>query len=1846
MKRSSLLPFATGWILLLGLCATLTATAAPASAADTAPCGLCYASGAAGERIVVPLESTEVVLDVQPGLLEAQVTQTFTNRTGAALEATYLYPLPAEATLTQFELHFRDRVIQSVVREKAQARVEYEAAKAEGKKAALLEQLDPALFSTAVANFLPGETVRVVIRFIQPVALTAAAAEIRFPMTTGVKYFPPGAIPGAPGTAAPTPPKVDASTVSEHHYYAFDVLVSGFPECAIECPSHAIKVEGQPGGRKRVALAEEIAIPDRDFVLRIEPRVSGEAASTVVTQRTATGSYGMFTVFPPQARPDNSVVKPGRDILFLLDRSGSMNGARLTSAKLGVQSCLEMLESKDRFQFAAFDDGYSFYRTSWTPANPEALAEAGRFVGELQSGGGTMMQPALAASLEFFDSTDTGREQIIIFLTDGDVGNESELLNLLDAKIGRTRLFTFGVGAAPNAHLIDKMAERGRGQARFIADDSAIARELAALFETLATPVLTDLRLTLVDASGAAVAATVYPSTLRDVFMARAVQAVFAAEGAEPVAVVLEAQRGGSPVRVRLPLQGAELRGDGVAKHFGRMMYEDLEAQRRRATAAGNAGAGGEALSKRMLETALRFQLVTELTSRVAVDREVSRQPQAALNSTTVAQCGAADQTAAAAGGAVAAAEADVIVLSPFVVAAEEDTGYGASSTLAASRTWYNGLSDTASCISVVTQQFLQDTGAKNSEDLLVYTTNTEVGGIRGNYAGAAGNPQYGERSNLLRQPQNTRVRGLDAADNTRDYFLTEIPWDGYNVARVDLQRGPNSILFGLGSPAGIINTALNAAGFRNSGTLETRVDGRGSLRASADVNYVAIDNVLGLRLSALDDSTRYQQKPAFSHDRRVFAALRFDPKLFANGATSLRVNFEDGRVTANRPRSLPPIDRITPWFRPVAEPGSSEFGMGKLTANPTRTGEKYAGGSTIFAHTTMGRLSGSGPALYYNANESAATALSGESVPGALRRSTSALAAQLHSNVVDAPGNELVPGARIGGLDAVGGRYLGVPSMSEWATTAAAGLAGGAYYGDVSLSDASIFDFYKNLLDGDNKREWQRWQAANLALSQTFLDNRVGFELVYDRQRYQDGQLNLLSGSEYAIGVDINTHLIDGGVNPNLGRPYVAASGANSGSNQAFIARDSVRFSAFAELRAADLLGRNTLSTIIGRHIFTGVLEQDKKVTDSRSFSRFSGDSTFAEASGQSSDLNSAARNVEWVAYLGGVNFLTAGSAAGANLPRIKGAISPSGAQAVRYFRTQWNATGVDPAAEFTYTSWDANGNPVTHAGTQVDNPANYVGWTTVTTQILNADKGDLRKLYTAGTENENRIKTIGLTWQGYFWDDLLATSMGWRQATVTNNAASAKQDAQQVAIIDYDHSGTATRRSVGHSLSYGAVLHLKMLDRALPAATRLSIVYNSGENFKADAPRGDVFGNPLGNPMAKTREYGLAVSTLDDRLSLKLTRFRTVERNATLSGATGAGFGENFYQFWASPYWAATQGLAALSGISTPSTSGGLGYAVPNMPPAYVANNGYSWQRIATRPDGSPDGAATYAAVRDFFMNFPLDQNFCDQYGLRLDVAKMHSANPADWFAAVPAVTPTNQNLGAQPLYAGNLKDFGATPSASVDTVSTGWELEATAQLTPGWDLTLNASKTRAVRNALNPSMAPAMKTMTDFFATHAGDIRWWGGPTFREQWNNTLVARYDALLTQQGSQAAELPEWRLNLVTTYRFQRGFLKGSYLGGGYRWEGRRILGYRYDAPAQTLDVANPWYGSPEAHVDLWLGYSRAINSRIDWRIQLNLRNVGDRNSLIPVSVQPDGRAALSRIQEGLCWQLTNTFSF
>lgn len=893
MFSSFLTPRARAAGTLAGLaCLLLTGTVSKANGSDESlVCGLCYAVDEDNQAFAIPLETTEVVLNVKPGLLEAEVIQTFSNRTSTALEATYLYPLPDGATLTHFELRYENRVIQSVVREKQQAQAVYDTAKAEGRKTALLHQQDPSLFSTAVANFMPGETVQTVIRFIQPLTFSGGVVEVRFPMVAGDKYFLPKVPSESVSTLELNPLRRFGNAVASQHSYAFDIEVAGFPASTILCPSHRVDIEdGGDDGRIRIALTDAITVPDRDFLLRIEPKLIGMVQPVLATQRTEVGDYGLLTIFPPFARQISERPARPRDILFLLDRSGSMKGQRFTSAKLGLETCLRTLLPDDRFQIVVFDSDWAFYRPDWQLATERAVDAGCRYVRGLETDGDTNMQPALAASLDRFVPDD--REQLLIFLTDGDVGDEDRLLDLIETKIGRVRLFTFGIGSAPNAYLINRMAELGRGQARFIADDQDIARELTDLFTTLDAPVLTDLEVTLLDAAGAPLGYQAFPEKWADVFVGRPLQMVYHATQGTPVSVVIAGREDTRTVHHVLNLRPEPLRGDGIEKQFGRQAYDALAVMMRRAKTEEERSL----IRQELLATALQYQLVTDLTSRVAVEERIARAEEAALVSKSVGQFSPADQV----GGSSGTADSP-LMMEVYTVNASGDVGYLSQGSFLGSRMSTN-LRDLATPSTVFTVEFLRDVAVNDTDALATYMVSTQY----------AHNTESPGENGVNADARQLKVRGLPGGTRSVNFFATELRFDNFSADRIEQSRGPNAVLFGIGSPGGIINVTTKRAYLnRQSTEVSLAASSHHGLREEIDFNQPLIKDRLALRIAAVADDVDSWRNYEYDNQDRIFGTL----KLEVARHTELNVEGESGHVEMTRKRTYLAHDGFSPWL-------------------------------------------------------------------------------------------------------------------------------------------------------------------------------------------------------------------------------------------------------------------------------------------------------------------------------------------------------------------------------------------------------------------------------------------------------------------------------------------------------------------------------------------------------------------------------------------------------------------------------------------------------------------------------------------------------------------------------------------------------------------------------------------------------------------------------------------------------------------------------------------------------------------------------------------------------------------
>ncbi|MDD2763777.1 MAG: TonB-dependent receptor plug domain-containing protein [Opitutaceae bacterium] len=826
----------------------------------------------------------------------------------------------------------------------------------------------------------------------------------------------------------------------------------------------------------------------------------------------------------------------------------------------------------------------------------------------------------------------------------------------------------------------------------------------------------------------------------------------------------------------------------------------------------------------------------------------------------------------------------EVVKLSPFIVESEETGDYAANSTLAGTRV-RTDLKDVAASISVVTKQFLQDTAVRNAQDLLVYTPSTEVGGIRGNFSGIAGQKVPNESKLLANPSTNNRVRGLDAADSTRDYFLTDIPWDSFNTGRIDLQRGPNSILFGVGSPAGIINASINDASYKTAYKVENSIDEYGSLRNVGDFNQVLVPNQLAVRVSLLDDRQKFQQKPAFLDQSRVYAALRYDAKLFGEGnLTTIRIKYEDGRVNSNYPRSIPPNDRITPWFGDPynkATIDTNKYGFGSLAANNPAVTLWKPGGNLIF----QGLASTVDVRSWYNGANAAGT------LPTFSNNPTTVMVGMIN--------------AGIKGLNSQAYRPFAIAPYSIMAN---ATLPGGSFYLDKVLTDSTVFNFFDNLLDGPNKHEWQDWDALNIDLQQSFFKNRLAFDFTYDKQSFLLGQVSWMAGSDYGIGIEVNETFPDGSANPNVGRPYVTGTDAFGNANFKSD-REGKRGIVTVDLKSEDYFGMNWFSYILGRSVFTGLAAVDTRDTKQVQWAQHATTPDLIDLLGQGAQAYAnivGTRQYDWLYYIG-PSLKTAASAHGANVSRILSPLTPANSTTVRYFNSRWavstdptQAGYVNPTASYSYFN-NNDANPRNDVGVQTDNPANYAGWTNGGVTWLSASNpADFPSLVTGGQRDTFKDDSRGFTWQGYLLGGDLVPTFGWRKDTVTYRAAAAQvNSATGIAPLEYDLDPATARQATGQSRNWSGVYHLPAkLTSKLPWNTQLSVFYNESSNFKADAPRRNLIGDLIANPQGKTREKGFVISTLDDRVTLRATWFETRVANATLAAGGGAIFGPNAYQ------------------------------------------------------------------------------------------------------------------------------------------------------------------------------------------------------------------------------------------------------------------------------------------------------------------------------------------------------------
>lgn len=589
---------------------------APMASAEAPGCGAMVSLPPTpdGPRVPLPLAHTAVDGRVSGPITSVLVRQRFHNPFTTTIEAAYVFPLPHDAAVSDFVLTVGTRRIRGLVREREEAKRTYADAKAAGHVAALLTEERPNIFMERVANLEPGAWVDVEMTYYGTVGYDDGWHEWVFPMVVGPRFNPPGSAQGVGAVAAASPlgsgQPVDqrylAPGQESGHFIDLSLDIdAGTRILDVRCPSHRVETAQPDSTRAVVRLAERDRTPDRDFVLRW--KVAGQAPTAAfVSSRDADGGTFVLALYPP-ARGAAAARTP-LDLVFVIDRSGSMSGVPFEQAKDAMQTAIGMLDDGDAIQIVDFADTSAYLAPASLPATSANRAAARRYVDGLRPGGGTMMLNGLRSALSL--PADPTRVRHVVFLTDGFIGNEAEILAATAAGVGTARVFSFGVGSSVNRYLLDGMARLGRGTTTVLLDREDPRRTMKAFMERVREPAMVDVSIDW----GSLAVREVTPGLAPDLHAGRPVVLVGRCDGVGAATIGVQGRIGTQLVRVEVPVQVAA--GDvnpALRRIWARCRISEI-------CLAALRGDGAELAPQRILATALDAGILSPYTAFIAVD--------------------------------------------------------------------------------------------------------------------------------------------------------------------------------------------------------------------------------------------------------------------------------------------------------------------------------------------------------------------------------------------------------------------------------------------------------------------------------------------------------------------------------------------------------------------------------------------------------------------------------------------------------------------------------------------------------------------------------------------------------------------------------------------------------------------------------------------------------------------------------------------------------------------------------------------------------------------------------------------------------------------------------------------------------------------------------------------------------------------------------------------------------------------------------------------------------------------------------------------------------------------------
>jgi outer membrane receptor protein involved in Fe transport len=1209
--------------------------------------------------------------------------------------------------------------------------------------------------------------------------------------------------------------------------------------------------------------------------------------------------------------------------------------------------------------------------------------------------------------------------------------------------------------------------------------------------------------------------------------------------------------------------------------------------------------------------------------------RELFRQPtMLLLSAALVASIGSARAqvasnappapAAAATAPKVASSDQEVVELSPFEVNATKDSGYYTANTLAGTRL-NNNIADLPSSITVVTKQQLEDTGSMNINDVFRYEANTEGAHtytqyvmIRTNLSDATGGGGGTSGNYVSAATTGNRVRGLSNADQEEDNFfsLYRIPFDSYNTSAVEIDRGPNSIIYGSGSPAGIVNQARTQANANKlSGEVSFLGGSWGTYRETFNANVPIIKDRLGIFVAQMFQQQGFQQKPSNDLTRREYGAFVLYP--FKNHKTKLSGSFEYFNNYANDPNGLTPVDYVTPWiasgmptWNPVTDVVSYLSGgkvLGPYALSTTYPNYNPAVGSPYWTP-------GSGPLL----QSQLTTSTSPYFVPGMAFVASHRFMFIDQGNVENAynyqqtalsnPG--WVPTTFTTSQALVNEERLTQSAALPWPSQGAAAGANAlqlkyANWNLPGVNSKTIYDWSKININSVNNTQTTS-KTYNVNFDQEILSN-LHVQVAWFRQelkQLQDSPTSQANATQ--LFVDTNTNLPNGAINPHLGQPML----------------DVYQTDVYTEPETnnnwrAMLVYEPDLRKVVpswlswlGHHRILGVFTQhDDVITNLRSRPSIDGgDSNYmptTTAYTAATGYSFAGKNdgPEQFIYLGGAT--SAGNGYGASSPGI------------------FNRPGFGGANWANITTY------------------NYATGTWGTSPI-HMDT----LLYATGGLSQNIQDSKTFFWQGFFWKDRIVASMGIDDDQVKSRAnlfpsgsnAAAIEFTNGMANTQYWYNYGPWYYIGGNTSTKGVVLHAfkdwDQIDRAADSGNifaavlrTLSFTFNKSDNFNPPtAYYTDFFGNALGKPTGTEKDYGVEIATPDNKLFLRATWFKTTNENALYSPtSTGRALyiDNNEFKSWA------TDVVEIRNGYELPSD--------PNWNNANVYPITTAMQAQISSLTGLPYNFGGNVGPQGQYMNASGNQN-----GVAKGVELEATFNP------IPNWTMKFSWGKQQTTVSGVSKQA----QAWIDYRMPSWLAAAAPDLTTVYPKQGTASK---------PLYLGSMWNGYGFSDTDINSTSGWTS----SQGYYTVVegAQLATDEANNGQLAPNQREYSWSYLTNYNFDHGPAKNLGIGGAVSYSGQATAGY-YADPTKvnpfgvilSPNILQPIYTPAQYHLDAWISYKMQLGTwagnKISCMVQFNVQDITSSGKLLPVQFNWDGSPAAFRIIAPRSYTITTKFAF